>query len=214
MPTATLKRPRSAAQLASDERLRKRHLEKVMAAEGTTSHTSDVFAAQPSADGQEEVVERPAGVQGATVTGRETKKLVMYDSEGRASLVSNNDLLGVRTPDSAHRLYFECPLCQGEHANLDDPNGCPSREPLKFTECPLCRVRQPDGSHRPKRIFDVRAVAMAETAESSDPNKIPMPFTSTPESRIRAKYEHHIVTYHPRTAREQGIVINPALIGA
>lgn len=190
--------------------IEKARLQKVLSAEGTQEHTRDAFEAMQTVAQQatgRAAGEKPEGVATALVTSRDPKKLVMYDENGRASYVSNNDLLGVSAVGlGSQRLYLECPACKGEHANPDDPNGCPDLPKKKYAACPRCG----------KRVYDDLAGLQTTVDGDDDPLRVQAlaAFTSTPESRIKARLELHIATYHPRTARELGIVINPALMGA
>lgn len=145
--------------------------------------------------------ERVETIKGGSVSHRGPQRVVMYDSQGRPSYVTTNNLLESR----GGGLRLTCPLCGSEHANPDDPNSCPAQEKLKWGRCPMPQCG--------KRIHDDLREGTVTEQLGDDPNQVALAFTSTPESRIKARVEQHVVVYHPRLAQEMGLM-RPDLVGA
>lgn len=95
----------------------------------------------------------------------------------------------------------ECGNCGTNHGIQQDArkgadiNACPKVPRLGLAYCPTCGARFHDPGMTPKTDAEPDPAALNLYATSS-----------TPESRIRAQLDLHILTYHPADAAGYGIV--------
>lgn len=95
----------------------------------------------------------------------------------------------------------ECGNCMTTHGIEDDPiagadiNACPAVPKLLVAYCPTCakKVVDPGMAQTAKGVRDENAVDLYQKQ-------------STPETRLRAQMDLHILTYHPNDAAGYGIV--------
>ena len=124
------------------------------------------------------------------VTHRRSRRITMYDSQGRSSSIPVESMGVVMKAG----LRGVCPLCNSTH-ETDDFNACPAREPLKFIRCPVCAQ---NGKTRLIPDDPLGAAAIPDTKD--DPNEISLPAmeNQTPEQRIQARLFTHMATFHPQ----------------
>ena len=163
----------------------------------TTEETQDLRAALGAAGAGADM---HAGDQGSIA--HVTPALVTVWKPGpqgyRPVLVPSSNLSVVL--DAGFLPY--CPDCGRDECG-GGVNDCPERTTRQFARCPICR----------KRVYDYAITAPVIPEDVQDPNEIvDLGYLEpTPERRIRALLDQHMLAYHPREGAALGLrTQNPA----
>lgn len=144
-------------------------------------------------------------VAGGNITQRREANVLMY-FKNDAGLAMPRFIAAGTVPEAVQNGATDyCPDCGSKTCGLTpdgkvsgDPNACFARDRTPFARCPICT--------RP--VYDPGVVERTEPLEDGEVDLGPIA-NSTPQTRLKAQVETHMLAFHRDEARLRGITPMP-----
>jgi hypothetical protein len=148
-------------------------------------------------------------VKGASVAHTTSGRVLLWQPTRQSRWIPKTVSAGNIRENFDMGWRTECGNCGTTHNIEADPiggadlNACPALEPLAVAYCPVCGGKFIDPGEEEKRNVqrDPNAIALYDKVAS-------------PETRLKAILDLHVLSYHKNDAAAYGIVDNRAPLGA